>query len=76
MTLCKQVKTLSGITRRYNFPSGELVVFSGTKKVCMFLVNGLSYCAKQVSRMQAAMALRQLKRDCKSVTPDEVIEAE
>lgn len=77
MTLCKTVnKGTKHATRRYNFPSGELVVYVGTKKACQFLIEGLTYAVKQVSRLEAAMALKQLKRECKSVTPDHLIEGE
>lgn len=76
MTLCKRIKTASGSKRHYTFPSGELVVFAGTKKACLFLIGGLSYIVKQVTRLEAAHALRQLKQEHKGVTPDYLIEGE
>jgi len=75
MTLCKHInRGTKHATRRYNFPSGELVVYVGTKKACLFLIDGLTYLTKAIDRKIAANALKQLKRDCKSVTSDETIQ--
>jgi hypothetical protein len=76
MTLCKRVKTASGNKRHYTFPNGELVVYVGTKKACLFLIDGLTYLTKAIDRKLAANALKQLKRECKGVTSDEVIQGE
>jgi len=72
MTLCKRTTH----TRRYNFPSGTLIVYVGSKKACLFLIDGLTYLTKAIDRKLAANALKQLKRDCKSVTSDEAIQGE
>lgn len=77
MTLCKHInRGTKHATRRYNFPTGELVVYVGTKKACLFLIDGLTYLTKAIDRRMAANALKQLKRDCKSVTSDEAIQGE
>lgn len=76
MTICKRVNTLTVKKRHYTFPNGELVVYVGTKKACLFLIDGLTYITKVIDRRIAAKALKELKRDCKSVTSDEAIQRE
>jgi hypothetical protein len=51
--------------RVYNFPAGELITFIGNHKPCLFHPDFCTYINKQIDRVQAAIALRQLKRDLK-----------
>ena len=76
MTLCKHVKTLTVNKRHYQFPNGELIVYAGTKKACLFLIDGLTYLTRVIDRRVAAKALKQLKNECKGITPDSAIEGE
>jgi hypothetical protein len=76
MTLSKQVVTASSFKRIYNFPEGELHVFPGTKRPCKFIPECCNYITYTINRIKAACALRQLKRDCRSVTSDEAMEGE
>lgn len=76
MTLCKRVNTLTVKKRHYTFPNGELVVYVGTKKACLFLIDGLTYLTKAIDRKLAANALKQLKASCKGITSDETIQGE
>lgn len=77
MTICKHInRGTSAAMRKYTFPAGELVVYVGTKRPCKFIPEQCTYVSREVPRAHAAKALKQLKRECKSVTSDDKIQGE
>ena len=49
------------ITKRYNFPQGQLVTYPGTKRKCAYMFDWCSHMLTLVDRLDAAKALRKFK---------------